>query len=69
MFSKNLKYYRLKNKLSKKALAEMIKVTPMTITHYENGDRMPTAENLNALAGASLRKCSVSEPIATEVVA
>ena len=52
MFSKNLKYYRLKNKLSKKALAEMIKVTPMTITHYENGDRMPTAENLNALAGA-----------------
>ena len=52
MFSKNLKYYRLKNKLSKKALAEMIQVTPMTITHYENGDRMPSAENLNALAGA-----------------
>lgn len=38
MLSKNLKYYRLKNNLSKKELASKVNVSPMAITHYENGD-------------------------------
>lgn len=37
MFSKNLKYYRLKNNLSKKKLAEKIGITSMAISHYEKG--------------------------------
>ena len=37
MFNKNLKYYRLKNNLSKKALASLCGVSSMLITYYENG--------------------------------
>ncbi|MGN1163268.1 MAG: helix-turn-helix domain-containing protein, partial [Candidatus Ornithospirochaeta sp.] len=50
MFSKNLKYYRLKNNLSKAALASKIGVTPMAITNYENGDRRPDMLTIKALA-------------------
>ncbi len=50
MFSKNLKYYRLKNQLSKKALAEKIHVSAMAITNYEDGSRNPSMEILSALA-------------------
>ena len=52
MFSRNLKYYRLKNQLSKKALAEMIHISPMAITNYEDGSRKPNMEILSALAEA-----------------
>ena len=52
MFSKNLKYYRLKNELTKKDLAERISVTPMTISNYENGSRKPSMDILKALADA-----------------
>ena len=52
MLSKNLKYYRLKKQLTKKALAEILHVSPMMITHYENGTRIPTTEHLHALADA-----------------
>ena len=52
MFSKNLKYYRLKRQLSKRALAEKIHVSAMAITHYENGSRKPNMEVLSALADA-----------------
>ncbi len=52
MFSKNLTYYRLKNQMSKKELAEKINVTPMAITNYENGSRKPNMELLKALAAA-----------------
>ena len=52
MFSKNLRYYRLKRDLSKKDLAAMIQVTPMSISHYENGERMPSADIIRALAKA-----------------
>ncbi len=52
MFSKNLKYYRLKNQLSKKALADKINVSAMAITHYEDGSRKPNMEILSALAAA-----------------
>ena len=52
MFSKNLKYYRLKNQLSKKALADMIHVSAMAITNYEEGSRKPNMVILTALANA-----------------
>ena len=50
MFCKNLTYYRLKKRMSKKELAERVHVTPMTITNYENGSRKPSMEILKALA-------------------
>lgn len=50
MFGKNLKYYRLKNRMSKKALADAVGVTPMSITHYENGARNPDFSIIKKLA-------------------
>lgn len=50
MFSKNLKYYRLKKNMTKKELAEKINVSAMAITNYENGIRRPSMEVLNSLA-------------------
>lgn len=52
MFSKNLKYYRLRRNLSKKRLAEMAGVSPMAVTYYESGQRKPGMETIRALAGA-----------------
>lgn len=52
MFAKNLKYYRLRKQMSKKELADKVGVTPMAITNYENGDRRPNMEILQALANA-----------------
>lgn len=52
MFSKNLKYYRLKNSMTKAALAEKAGITSMAITHYENGDRHPDMATVKALADA-----------------
>lgn len=50
MFSKNLKYYRLKNAMSKKKLAEQLNVSPMAISNYENGKRKPDMELLKQMA-------------------
>lgn len=52
MFSKNLKYYRLKKNMSKKELASLVKVTPMAISHYESGERRPGMDIIKALASA-----------------
>lgn len=52
MLGKNLKYYRLKNNMTKKALADAIGVTPMAITNYENDDRRPNMDTLKLLAKA-----------------
>jgi len=52
MFSKNLRYFRLKKNMTKKGLASLADVTPMAITHYENGDRKPGADIMKALARA-----------------
>ncbi len=52
MFSKNLKYYRLRNHLSKKDLATKANLTPMAITNYEKGVRKPSMDVLNSLAVA-----------------
>lgn len=50
MLGKNLKYYRLKNNMTKKALADAIGVTPMAITNYENDNRQPKMDTIKALA-------------------
>ena len=52
MFNKNLKYYRLKQNMSKKELASLVDVTPMAITYYESGERRPNMETIKALASA-----------------
>lgn len=52
MLNKNLKYYRLKKKMSKKELASLIGVTPMAVTHYENGERKPDMKTIKAMAKA-----------------
>ena len=50
MFSKNLKFYRLRKQMSKKELADKAHVSSMAITNYEKGDRKPSMEILQALA-------------------
>lgn len=52
MIAKNLKYYRLRSRLSKKELASRVGVSPMAITHYENGARKPEVEILRRIANA-----------------
>jgi len=52
MFSRNLKYYRLRKQMTKKELAEKANITPMAITNYENDERKPSMEILKALAAA-----------------
>lgn len=52
MFNKNLRYYRLKNNMTKKELASEVNVTPMAISHYENGERFPNMDIIKALANA-----------------
>jgi len=50
MFSKNLKFYRLRNSMTKKELAEKVDISPMAVTHYEKGDRRPDMELLKKMA-------------------
>lgn len=50
MFGKNLKFYRLKKNMSKKALAEKCGISPMAITNYENEARRPDMETIKKLA-------------------
>lgn len=52
MFNKNLRYYRLKNNMTKKELASIVKVSPMAISHYESGDRRPSMDIIKELAKA-----------------
>lgn len=52
MFSKNLRYYRLKNNMSMKELASLVGVSSMTISYYESGERRPTMDTIKALASA-----------------
>lgn len=50
MFSKNLKYYRLKNGMSMKELASLVGISPMTISYYESGERKPGMDMIKMLA-------------------
>lgn len=52
MFSRNIRYYRLQAGMSQEALAEKIGVKKMTICHYENGNREPSAEVLKKICDA-----------------
>lgn len=52
MLGKRIKYYRLKNKMTKKSLAEAVGITPMAITYYENNERKPNMDTLKLLAKA-----------------
>ncbi len=48
-FSINLKYFRLKNKLTIKNLAKLIKVHPSTVSSWENNKTSPKSQNLYLL--------------------
>lgn len=52
MFGKNLKYYRLKNNMSMKELADLVQISPMAISHYEKEERKPDMQTIKALAKA-----------------
>ncbi len=52
MLGKNLKYYRLKNNMTKKALADAVGLSSMAITNYENDSRQPNMDTLKSLAKA-----------------
>lgn len=52
MFCNNLRFYRLKNNLSKAKLAQKVDVSPMAITNYENGNRKPDISVIKKLAEA-----------------
>ena len=52
MLGKNLKYYRLRNNMTKKALADAVGISPMAITNYENDSRRPSMEIIKKLAEA-----------------
>lgn len=50
MFCKNLKYYRLKNNMSRKELASLAGISPMSVSYYENGERRPGMDTIKKLA-------------------
>lgn len=50
MFSKNLRYYRLLKSMSQKALANAVNITPMAISNYESGYRLPDMETMKKIA-------------------
>ena len=52
MFGKNLKYYRLKNNMSMKELADLVQISPMAISYYEKEERKPDMQTIKALAKA-----------------
>ncbi len=49
-FAENLKELRTKNNMSQRELAERMYVTRSTITHWENGSRLPDASMIYRLA-------------------
>lgn len=55
--SERLQEQRLLNKLSQKEVAASIGVSASIISNYESAERVPSVENLMALA--SLYRCSV----------
>ncbi|MBR6149981.1 MAG: helix-turn-helix domain-containing protein [Lachnospiraceae bacterium] len=50
MFGKNLKYYRLKNNMSMKELADSVHISAMAISYYEKEERKPDMKTIKALA-------------------
>lgn len=60
-FAKNLKYLRKRKNISKSKLADDIGLSRPTLTHYENGNRVPEFENIVKLA--LYFECSIDELI------
>lgn len=52
MIGKNIKYYRLKNRMTKAELAKRAGLSAMAITHYEKDERNPDFDVMNKLAEA-----------------
>lgn len=52
IFRKNLRYYRLKNKLTQEDLAEKVDLTDKYISDLERGEFSPSLEKLDKLAEA-----------------
>lgn len=50
IFAENLKELRIKNNMSQRELAERMFVTRSTITHWENGSRLPDVSMIYRLA-------------------
>ena len=50
LFAENLKELRIKNNMSQRELAERMFVTRSTITHWENGNRLPNVSMIYRLA-------------------
>ena len=51
-FANNIATLRIQKKISKRAMAQMIGVTPATYGGYESGDKVPTLETAGKILGA-----------------
>src|SRR5450756_697802 len=52
MFARNVRYYRLMNRMSMNDLANLAQVSANAIKKYEHGEMMPSSETLEALSSA-----------------
>lgn len=60
-FAKNITYLRKSKKISMQQLADEIGLSRATLSHYENGNRLPEFENIIKLA--LYFECSIDELI------
>lgn len=60
MFEKGLKYFRLKNSMTKKDLAKHCGLTPMASSNYENGSRKPSMEIINKNMSPEQHRSAIS---------
>lgn len=44
-----LKYYRLRNNMTRKEPAFLMHVIPITISHFESGERRPSMDTIKEL--------------------
>lgn len=69
MFERNLKYYRLKNNMTKKQLAEKCGISPMAISNYEKGLRKPDMDIVNKLAkNLNIKVADFLSPVMPDLV-
>jgi Zn-dependent peptidase ImmA (M78 family)/transcriptional regulator with XRE-family HTH domain len=59
MFSKNLRFFRLKSHMSMQQVAEKTGISANAIKKYEHGEMMPASETLESLAAALGVKASL----------
>ena len=63
MFGGNLRYFRLKENLTKKELAAKAGVSAALITYYESGERQPTIQSVKSLATALSSFWKIDHPL------